>query len=694
MKDKIFIIEDDVTILASLKAKFSVLGFETRTSFGDGDINIIRHNIVKFKPDFIILDLVLPQVSGFDILKMIKNDEHIYGHLSTPVFVFADFSSDNIRRHCVDLGADYFFVKTVYTTVLVQKGNILQTVSETGTVKAVNELNLSFLNTGKLEKIYYKVGDSVKSGAVLAELDYSSLATNREEAQANLDVARANLNKLLAGATKEDIVVAEASTRQAQITYELAKKELEKVRNTVDENIAQSKKTYSDLVSKTDEDITTHEQSIDNYKESAFTIVEDKLTIANNALDVSDRTINDEDGEDKIGIKEQIYVTNTKNTYTEGLALLAIANSALISTKLNDTAENVSDLTSKTLNVLNKTYSSLQNCFNALENSVTSSSFTQSYLDTLKSGITTQQTLVNTAISQIQTAKQNLDGAILAYTTNTDTAKSTLEKAEVAYSDAVKNARNNLFDAEFAGEQSMTAAESKIDTALEAWQVSVAQENKVKATANKYDITLSQAKIRQSEAAISNINQQIENSIIKAPIDGQITKLDFEIGEQVMSGTNVVSILGGNNFEIEVLISEADIAKVNKGDKSIITLDSFGDDIEFIGFVEFIEPAETKVQDVIYYKVIVVFDSGEYEIKSGMTANVVVTTQEKNDVLVVPSRAVIDKNGDGKVVRVLKNNEIQEKQVTIGLRGDEGVIEILSGLNEGEEVVTYIQKDN
>src|SRR3989339_894894 len=498
--------------------------------------------------------------------------------------------------------------KTVYTTVLVQKGNILQTVSETGTVKAVNELNLSFLNTGKLEKIYYKVGDSVKSGAVLAELDYSSLATNREEAQANLDVARANLNKLLAGATKEDIVVAEASTRQAQITYELAKKELEKVRNTVDENIAQSKKTYSDLVSKTD--------------------------------------------------------------------------------------ENVSDLTSKTLNVLNKTYSSLQNCFNALENSVTSSSFTQSYLDTLKSGITTQQTLVNTAISQIQTAKQNLDGAILAYTTNTDTAKSTLEKAEVAYSDAVKNARNNLFDAEFAGEQSMTAAESKIDTALEAWQVSVAQENKVKATANKYDITLSQAKIRQSEAALSNINQQIENSIIKAPIDGQITKLDFEIGEQVMSGTNVVSILGGNNFEIEVLISEADIAKVNKGDKSIITLDSFGDDIEFIGFVEFIEPAETKVQDVIYYKVIVVFDSGEYEIKSGMTANVVVTTQEKNDVLVVPSRAVIDKNGDGKVVRVLKNNEIQEKQVTIGLRGDEGVIEILSGLNEGEEVVTYIQKDN
>ena len=185
--------------------------------------------------------------------------------------------------------------RLVYTTVFSQKGSILQTVSETGTVKAVNELDLSFLNTGKLEKVYYKIGDTIKGGVVLAELDYSSLAISKQEAQANLDVTRANLSKLLAGATREEIVIAEASTRQAKIAYEVAKKELEKVTDTIEENIVQTKKIYSDLVSKTNEDVTTYEQaisgarlalnntmstyqqSIDNYKESALTIIEDKL---------------------------------------------------------------------------------------------------------------------------------------------------------------------------------------------------------------------------------------------------------------------------------------------------------------------------------------------------------------------------------------------------------------------------------
>ena len=56
-------------------------------------------------------------------------------------------------------------------------------------------------------------------------------------------------------------------------------------------------------------------------------------------------------------------------------------------------------------------------------------------------------------------------------------------------------------------------------------------------------------------------------------------------------------MLGENNFEIEVLVSEADIAKVEKDDEVIITLDAFGDETEFTGIVYFIEPAETEVPE-------------------------------------------------------------------------------------------------
>lgn len=51
----------------------------------------------------------------------------------------------------------------------------MQTVSETGTLKALNEINLNFLNTGKIAQIKVTLGDVVKEGDVLAELDYKDL---------------------------------------------------------------------------------------------------------------------------------------------------------------------------------------------------------------------------------------------------------------------------------------------------------------------------------------------------------------------------------------------------------------------------------------------------------------------------------------------------------------------------------------
>lgn len=599
--------------------------------------------------------------------------------------------------------------KTVYTTKVVKRGHLIQTVSETGMVKAANEIDLSFLNTGKIEKMHVNIGDKVKKEDLLAELDYSSLAISEEEAQANLDVAQANLNKLLAGATAEEIAVAEASVEQAKVAYEAANKELDKSRLKATENIAQAQKTLNDLELKTENDVTTYEQaitaaetslintkatyqrSIDNYKETSLATIDDNLAKANTTLDTIDRTINDEDGKDNISVENLTYLVNTKNTYDEALVLLATANSSLAAAKADDN-NNAVQAVNDALSVLNKVFVSLQNCYNALENSVTSSTFTQSELDVLKINISAQQTLIGAAISSVQSAKQNLDDAILNYNTNVSSAEDNLAKAQAAYDNALINARNGLATAKLSGEQQITTAESKVSTALEAWQVIQAQLNKTIAPANKHDIALSQAKIRQAQASLDAINKQIDNSLIKATISGTITKVEYEVGEQVVAGQPVISMLGENNFEIEVDISEADIAKVGKDNSVEVTLDAFGDDVKFQGQVYFIEPAETVIQDVIYYKVKINFEPGENAVKSGMTANVIITTAEKDNVLTIPSRAVVEKNGGDKYARVLINNQVTEKPITVGLRGDEGMIEIISGVKEGEEVVTFIKE--
>ncbi|MDO8260655.1 MAG: efflux RND transporter periplasmic adaptor subunit [Candidatus Magasanikbacteria bacterium] len=614
----------------------------------------------------------------------------------------------------VGIGIYYFSTRnkeSIYTTAKIERGSIVQTVSETGTVKASSEIDLSFLTQGRLTKKYFKIGDKIKVGDILAEIDYSGLMIKRNEALANYDAAQQKVNKLRAGATNSEIAVKQALVDQARIAFDAATNEYARTVDTVKESIAQAEKKLRDLESNTSADITAYEQtvtsaqttlantkstyqtSISNYKDTALVTVDAKNATANTALDVIDRTIKDDDAEDLIGVKSPSTLTNTKSSYTNAVSLGTTAKNTLTSAKINPTEENVKLSIDDSLKYLNASFDSLQYCFSALENSVTSSAFTQSDLDTFKSNISTQKTNVSTAISAVQSSKQSLNDAILAYTTNLNTATENLVSAQAAYNDAVKNARNALSTAKISGDQQKAMSESTVNRAKESWNLAQVQLDELLSPANKYDIALAEAQVRQAQAALDQINRDIDNSIIKSPIDGVVTKMDFEIDEQITVGKPAVSVLGENNYEIEVLISEADIAKMSVEDKAEITLDSFGDDIKFAGQVVFIEPAETQVQDVVYYKVTISFDPRENSVKSGMTANVIITTAEKSDVLIIPSRAIIDKNGDGKITRVLVNEKIEEKSIKTGLQGDGGMTEILSGVNEGDAVVTYVKEE-
>jgi len=78
-------------------------------------------------------------------------------------------------------------------------------------------------------------------------------------------------------------------------------------------------------------------------------------------------------------------------------------------------------------------------------------------------------------------------------------------------------------------------------------------------------------------------------------------------------------------------------------------------------------------------------------VKSGMTVDVDIICDSRENVLAVPQRTVFNKNGD-KFVRVLEEKNVKEVKVETGIRGSEGEIEILSGLKEGEKVITFIKK--
>ncbi len=108
MAKKIIIIEDEANLLYGLQSKFRVEGFEVITDEGS-DKNEALEKIKTLKPDYIILDIILPRLNGFDLLAEIKANPEIS---KIPVCIFTNLSDTDSRRRSERLGAEFYFIKT------------------------------------------------------------------------------------------------------------------------------------------------------------------------------------------------------------------------------------------------------------------------------------------------------------------------------------------------------------------------------------------------------------------------------------------------------------------------------------------------------------------------------------------------------------------------------------------------------
>jgi len=110
---KIFIIEDDANLLYGLESEFTAGEMEVETSEGDEDIEELMKRMSDFSPDYIILDLILPKIDGFEIIKRIKSDDDLS---DKQIFIFTDLSDEDSRQRSLQLGADYVFFKEEFDT--------------------------------------------------------------------------------------------------------------------------------------------------------------------------------------------------------------------------------------------------------------------------------------------------------------------------------------------------------------------------------------------------------------------------------------------------------------------------------------------------------------------------------------------------------------------------------------------------
>jgi HlyD family secretion protein len=211
-------------------------------------------------------------------------------------------------------------------------------------------------------------------------------------------------------------------------------------------------------------------------------------------------------------------------------------------------------------------------------------------------------------------------------------------------------------------------------------------ENAITSAAPK-SIKALQARVEQARADVANYQAQYAKSLVVAPFDGIITKADPQPGDLVAGSQAVFSMIGSEAFKVEANVAEADIAKVQVGQKASITLDAYGPDDVFPATVISIDPAETVIDGVPTYKTSFQFGQEDSRVKSGMTANIDIEGMTRENVLAIPQRAVVSKNGR-KYVTVQTASGTENREVTLGLRGFDGSVEIVKGLNEGDMVLT------
>jgi len=234
--------------------------------------------------------------------------------------------------------------------------------------------------------------------------------------------------------------------------------------------------------------------------------------------------------------------------------------------------------------------------------------------------------------------------------------------------------------------------------------------------------------VQSAAATVNEARDNLGRTTIYAPIDGTISLMNVELGERVvgtqqMTGTEILRVANLKNMEVEVDVNETDIVKVQIGDSTIVEVDAYLKK-EFKGIVTEIANsagAELTADQVTNFKVKVRILESSYSdltegkpasyspFRPGMTATVDIITSKRENVIGVPISAIViktdtssiknntDKNVSESIkaeneerfecVFVAKNGKAGLKVVKTGIQDDTN-IEIISGLEEGDRIIT------
>lgn len=232
------------------------------------------------------------------------------------------------------------------------------------------------------------------------------------------------------------------------------------------------------------------------------------------------------------------------------------------------------------------------------------------------------------------------------------------------------------------------SADKELDLAEKDYDTSIAQ------------LALNKAQVEQAEASLQSAETELRYTKIISPVDGIVVSKAVEVGQTVAASFQTPTLFNVaedlTKMQIEASVVEADIAKVKEGQVVEFSVDSFPDEI-FYGIVTQVRNEAITTSNVVTYEVIIEIDNRDLRLKPGMTANVEVITAQKENVLLVPNKALRFTYDDGgsavkkrykdRGLWILEDGKPVRVSILTGVYDDEFTEVSGAELKEGEEVI-------
>lgn len=215
-------------------------------------------------------------------------------------------------------------------------------------------------------------------------------------------------------------------------------------------------------------------------------------------------------------------------------------------------------------------------------------------------------------------------------------------------------------------------------------------------------IASAQAQVEVAQAQVDDAQAALADATLVAPVGGLLTAVNLEVGDAVAGGgdtgatspqggdttsTAQFTIVGTDAWQVEIGVSDADVALVEVGDQAELTVD--GADGTVFGTVASVGLLSTSEDGVPSYPVTIDVTGDQDGLHDGVSADVSIVYERRTDVLTVPSMAVSTVDGQTVVTKVQADGTQVETPVTTGETSD-NLTEITDGLAEGDSVVLAV----